>query len=457
MAGKTLKVNIECKPSPKQAIFMKAKTRYVAYGGARNGGKSWVIRKMAILLACCYKGMNILLIRRTYAELNENHTLPLINELKNIAKYKSDDKAFTFPNGSRLKLGYCDNEGDVLQYQGQKYDTIFVDEATQLTEYMFDCLRACNIGTSNNFPHRFYLTCNPGGVGHAWVKRLFIDRDYQGEEREEDYTFIQALPTDNSYTSEEDLKMLDSLPFELREAWRYGKWDSFAGQYFNEWNEDIHTCNALHIQPYWRKYMAVDYGFDRFIALWIAVDEYSNAFIYREIAESGLIVSDAAKRIITAEENDQIGQKITRYAPPDLWNRQKDTGKSMISIFAESKIYFSKSDSDRENGWIAIKEWLNIQDKKSKLKIVRSACPELVKCLPLMQFDKTKTNDCSTNPHNITHAPDALRYFCIMRTCPAKKPQDKIFHNDFFKQDKQEAFIGGSFGSDVLGGNVDLS
>lgn len=80
---------------------------------------------------------------------------------------------------------------DVAQYQGQEYDVIFMDEATHFTEYQFNAIKSCLRGV-NDFPKRFYLTCNPGGVGHGWVKRLFIDRDYRQGEQAEDYTFIPA-------------------------------------------------------------------------------------------------------------------------------------------------------------------------------------------------------------------------------------------------------------------------
>ena len=164
--------------NPKQIQFFKSRKRFVGYGGARGGGKSWALQKKAILLSVNYPGIKILLLRRTYPELQENHINTLIVQLKNFAIYKSSDKCFTFPNGSRIKLGYCKSESDVLQYQGQEYDVIFLDEATQFTEYQFETLTATLRG-ANDFPKRMYLTCNPGGVGHEWVKRLFVNKNIQ--------------------------------------------------------------------------------------------------------------------------------------------------------------------------------------------------------------------------------------------------------------------------------------
>ena len=146
------------KPTPKQLIFMKAKQRYVSYGGARGGGKSHVLRAKAVLLAYAYAGIRILIVRKSLQQLRKNHT----NVLKKIFSrfpdsikpiYNSDEKSFTFPNGSVIELGYCDSESDVDQYQGIEYDVAFVDEGTHLTEDQFIAIDATIRGV-NNFPKR---------------------------------------------------------------------------------------------------------------------------------------------------------------------------------------------------------------------------------------------------------------------------------------------------------------
>lgn len=147
--------------NPKQLLFFKSEKKYTMFGGARAGGKSYAVRYKAALMALKYSGIKILIIRRTFAELRKNHTLPLMEILNGIAKYKDSEKAFIFPNGSRIELGYCDTESDVLQYQGVEYDVVFLDEATQMTEYQFHWLAETIRGT-NGFPKRMYLTCNPG-------------------------------------------------------------------------------------------------------------------------------------------------------------------------------------------------------------------------------------------------------------------------------------------------------
>jgi phage terminase large subunit len=132
----------------------------------RGGGKSWAARRKAVLLALNYSGIQILILRRTLKELRENHVLNLQTELKDIAKYDAQNKEFKFPNRSRILLGYCQAESDVLQYQGQAYDVIFLEEATQFTEFQKDTLTESNRSSGimmEKFTPRMYFTCNPGG------------------------------------------------------------------------------------------------------------------------------------------------------------------------------------------------------------------------------------------------------------------------------------------------------
>ena len=147
-------------PSPKQREFLTAKARYVAYGGARGGGKSWAVRTKATLLAIKNAGIKILIIRRTYDELRTNHITPLRQLTNGIAEYNDQTKTMRFPTGSTIQFGYLANDSDLLRYQGQEYDVIFIDEATQIPFDYFDALKACVRG-ANQHPKRIYLTMNP--------------------------------------------------------------------------------------------------------------------------------------------------------------------------------------------------------------------------------------------------------------------------------------------------------
>ena len=417
------------KPNARQKEFMRAIARYIAYGGARGGGKSWAVRVKATLLALNYAGIKMLILRRTFPELYENHIRQMRVMIGDAAVWRSQDKTFLFPNGSIIKFGYCKAESDVLQYQGQEYDVIFMDEATQFTEYQYATLTATVRG-ANNFPKRMYLTCNPGGVGHSWVKRLFIDRDFTPSERPEDYVVIKATVYDNHVLMDSDpdyVHMLENLPDGLREAWLLGSWDVFAGQYFTEWEPDVHVVQPFPVPQSWRRYFAMDYGLDMLAAYVVAVDPQNRAYVIREHYESGLIISEAAQAV-----NDLcVGEEIFQYfAPPDLWNRNRDTGRSVAEIFLEHGIPLTQTNNERINGWMDMHEYLKVtvdeMGQRSAGLRVFSDCKNLIRSIPLLQFDEKKPNDVAGEPHELTHAPDAIRYFCAGRPYAAppepKKP-----------------------------------
>lgn len=432
--------------NPKQDEFMRCRARYVGYGGTRGGGKSWAVRAKAVVMATSLPGIRQLIVRRTFDELKENHILPMLEQLGNSVKYRDKDHEIIFPNGSRIVFGYCDAENDVRRYQGREYDLVFLDEATHLTERQFQAFKAINRGT-NSFPKRMYITCNPGGVGHAWVKRLFIDRDFRENENPDDYVFIQASVYDNEVLREKNpqyVSDLESLPYELREAWLHGKWDVMAGQYFSEWDRNIHVCAPLEIPPLWRWYVTMDYGLDMLAAYMIAVAPDGTAYVTDEVYEGrdkidaygapgkGLIVSEAAERVLEMVD----GRSIEAYlAPPDLWNARQETGRSVADIFDEHGIYLTKASNDRVDGWMAMHERLKVIEdidgkETARLKIFPK-CVNLIRCLPLLQYDDRRPTDVAQTPHEITHGPDAIRYFCVYWVSngslpPAQPPREKL-------------------------------
>lgn len=387
----------------KQALFYASRARYTAYGGARGGGKSHAVRVLALVGALRYPGARILIVRRTYPELENSLIAPFLRMAPpELGRYNATQHHMDFINGSRLKFGHFGPEGE-REYQGQEYDWIFIDEATQFTEREFRVLGACLRGV-NDIPKRMYLTCNPGGVGHVWVKRLFVDGGGGP-----DYLFIPATVDDNSAlmrASPDYVKLLDSLPPDLMRAHRYGDWDAMSGQYFSEFDRAKHVCEPFAIPEAWPKYRAIDYGLDAFACVWAAVAPDGRRYIYREAQRSGLIASEAAEYML-----ELTPEEVTAtLAPPDLWSRQKDTGRSIADIFAACGAPLIEASSARRTGWLMIKELL-----RDGLRIF-SDCTLLTANLPQLQRSEKDPTDCATEPHEITHICDALRYFAVSRT-----------------------------------------
>lgn len=406
-------------PNARQREFFASHARFTAYGGARGGGKSWALRRKLILMCLRYPSLRCLLVRRSLAELKSNHLRQILSELDGAVAWSEGDKCVSFPNGSRIYLGYCSSERDTLRYQGQEYDVIAIDEATQLTEYQFSIFKACLRGTSD-LPRRMYLTCNPGGIGHAWVKRLFIDREFRRGESPDDFSFIPATVFDNGVLSQSDpdyVRRLESLPPRLRDAWLYGRWDVFEGQFFPEFDPERHVCEPSAIPDLYTYAVAFDYGFDMLAAYVVGVDRDGGLWVLREHCEPDLTLSDAARQVALLCEGLPVSFAV---ASPDLWNRRQDSGKSGFEIMqaVPGMPPMKSADDRRVPGWRVLREFLSRRDDGSvKLHICRN-CQELLRCLPALLHSRNDPEDAAGEPHSITHSPEALRYAVMSRLAP---------------------------------------
>ncbi len=451
-AGGTVQVDLGTL-NPKQKQFCQSRSRYTAYGGARGGGKTHVLLRKAAGGALTYPGIKILIVRREYPELEQNIILPMQKLIPpEVGSYNGSMRMMFFCNGSIIKFGHY-GAGDDQEYQGLEFDWIFMEEATQFSESQFRTLGACLRGATK-FPRRMYLTCNPGGIGHLWVKRLFVDREYREGEKAKDYTFIPATVDDNPQlleASPEYKQMLDLLPEDVRRAWRYGDWNAMAGTFFPEFRKETHVIAPfVRVPREWKKYRAFDYGLDMFACLWVAVDFEGRAYVYREVQQSGLIVSEAAKlanALTPPEEHIEF-----TIAPPDMWNRQKDSGRSMAEIFAQNGLGLLKASNNRVQGWMAVKELLKPMksDTDRPGLLVTENCVGLIRNLPSIQHDEKNPSDCATEPHEITHICDAARYFCVTRVLGAQKIEEKIVDDFDEGEDYDEAMTGGEMTADYL-------
>ena len=196
-----------------------------------------------------------------------------------------------------------------------------------------------------------------------------------------------------------------------------------GGAFFSEFRRNIHVTEPFDIPDHWRRYHAIDYGLDMLASLWAAVDSEGNVYVYREVYESGLIVPEACRKMREAEKDDEIH---ARYAPPDLFGRSSETGRTRAEAFAEGGFSFAKASADRKAGWSNLKDWLRVytdaEGKETARLRIFSCCENLIRTLSAIPRDKRISDDCATEPHELTHAPDALRYLMIQRPIPGAAP-----------------------------------
>lgn len=404
----------------KQKAFIDATESEVLFGGAAGGGKSYGQTVDALLFALKYPGSKQLILRRTFSELDKSLIrLALAIYPKDIFTLNSSSHTGRFKNGSILDFGYCAGENDVYQYQSAEYDVIRFDELTHFTESQYVYLIS-RVRGANAFPKQIKSSTNPGGVGHSWVKARFVDpapknSSFTGADGMR-RIFIPSLLDDNRFLTERDPSYkarLAALPEREKKALLYGDWDIFEGQYFTEFDRARHVCDAFEIPREWRKYRTLDYGLDRLACLWIAISPDSKAYVYREYCESDLPISAAARAIVDRTPPSEA--IYATLAPPDLWSRSQETGKSKASLFSEFGVNLTRTSNDRECGWLAVKELL----RGGGMQLCFfEGCREIISCLPALTVDKTRPTDCATEPHAITHAPDALRGFAIYHARP---------------------------------------
>lgn len=456
-----MKLYLGC-PSEKQKAALRMRAKHCGYGGARGGGKSWMVRTKAKLLCAAYPGIKCLIVRRTYPELIANHISVLREELRGVSTYHDRDKIIRLTNGSTVSFRYCASDSDLDSFQGQEYDVIFLDEATQLTEHRMKVISACCRGV-NSFPKRIYYTCNPGGVGHAYIKRIFIDRRYNSGEDPSDYEFVQALVRDNEALMKHDpdyVRTLEALPPKLREAWLNGRWDIFEGMYFEEFRsepdperarlEGVSTEELLlqrrwtHvIKPFapplgWKYYRSYDWGYGKpFSCNWWAVDYEGTAYMIAELYGCTGNPNEGVKwtnerqfsEIARLEREHPYlrGRDFYGVADPSIWDGSK--GVSAADVAEKYGVFFDKGINDRIPGWMQLRHRLRFDENGYPMIYFFDTCRDSIRTLPLLSYDERIPEDLDSSGED--HAADSIRYFCMSRPLtPVKDAPKKAVYFD---------------------------
>ena len=437
------------KPNAKQDLFLRDTHRHVGFGGARGGGKSWAVRTKAVLLASKYKGISQMIVRKSFPELEANHIAPF-RKLLGIGrpgcpfKFNESKKIIRFPNGSTIRFAYCDRDSDTDRYQGTEVDVLYLDEATQLSEQQIHDLNACVRGTNPEFPLRTYYTCNPGGKGHAYIKRLFVDRQYVGKEKPEQYSFIQSLVYDNKVLLEahpEYVDELENLPEARRKAWLYGDWNSFVGQVFVEWRDDphhyqdrrwTHVIDDFPVDSSWKIYRSFDFGYAKpFSVGWYAVDHVGKIYRIREYygctgePNVGLMLTpqEIAKTIREIESTDPNlkGKQISGIADPAIWD--KSHGESIAEMMEQERIYFSPGDHARLAGKMQFHYRLAFDSMGIPMFYCFKSCRHFIRTIPILIYDEKKVEDIDTTLED--HIYDEARYLFMEHPLNPRKAEEK--------------------------------
>ena len=426
-----------------QTEFLAAGEREVLYGGAAGGGKSYamLVDPLRYMTHSQFSG---LLLRKTTEELRELiwKSQELYPKVYPGIKWSERKMQWTAPSGARLWLSYLDRDEDVLRYQGLSFSWIGMDELTQWhTPFAWNYLRSRLRSTAPDLPIYMRATTNPGGAGHNWVKKMFIDpaifgdafdatdidtgevlRYPTGHSKEGQALFkrrfIPARLADNPYLSDAgdyEANLL-SLPEHQRRQLLEGSWDIAEGAAFTEWDRNVHVVEPYEIPKTWVKFRACDYGYGSYSAvLWFAVTPDEQLVVYRELYVSKVLAADLAEMVIELEEDDGN----IRYGVLDssCWHRRGDTGPSLAEQMISRGCRWRPSDrsaGSRVAGKNELHRRLKVDDETFEPQIVFfNSCRNLISQLPILPLDKRNPEDIDTKAED--HLYDALRYGIMTR------------------------------------------
>jgi hypothetical protein len=427
-------------PGP-QEVLVNCPITLIGYGGARGGGKTdGALGKIAVAQEQLGKDFNAIFFRKELPQADD-----LIERAKQIylplkAHWQEQKKQFTFENGARLRFRPLADDSDAEKYQGQNLTMACVEEAGNYADpspiwKLFGALRGKGGG-------QVILTFNPGGVGHSWLKELFVKPAPRGMRVLEkklpngasfDYIYIPSRIQDNQILLAQDPQYINRLHMvgspELVRAWLEGDFEIHEGSYFPEFSSR-HIVAPFNVPVHWHRYLGYDWGYrSPFAAIWGAVSSgkddkgqevpypKGSIVIYRELWGKGVDNVEQANRIASLS----VGENVIAVADPSIFNTQggPSINDQFNNVFLKYKHpSFRAADNDRISGWSQIRQRLTA---KPALLYIFATCPYLLETLPALAIDKRHPEDSDSTGDD--HACDALRYLCKARLIDAKWEQ----------------------------------
>lgn len=473
---------------PKQFEVLDSPATEILYGGAAYGGKSYLLRALAIALCYDVPGLQVYLFRRTYPDLMSNHmngsgSFPeLLSAFVEKKQVKIREDSIEWVNGSKIHLCHCQHEKDVTKYQGAEIHVLLVDELTSFTEYIYRFLRNRVRLGGRTIPPKWknklpLIVCgsNPGGIGHAWVKRSFIDMAKESEVRKMPDSeggmmrqFIRSKSSDNVIGMKNDpgyVARLTGLGSDaLVRAMRDGDWDIVAGAAFESLNRDVHCIRPFEIPDWWTKFTSLDWGSSKpYANLWMAVADNTTTLkgrngepdkligkgsiiIYRELygwngkPDEGCREEswEVARKIHNLEKGERIDYRIADNAMwaehdgPSIAERMMDA----LQREGNKCPNMEQSRKDRRANYLEIRARIGNSDGENPGLYVFDTCFHFWRTMPDLQLDQ-RDPEKGWDSSQEDHIADALAYGVVSRPILMDK---KMFMNKEYDEARTKAF-----------------
>lgn len=331
------------------------------------------------------------------------------------------------------------NLDDPAKYKSAEFIIIAIDELTMVADRQtFDLLRGSN--RAPGLDGVFFAATNPDGPGHTWVKKLWITRDFSGEDQrlpKDQFHFVRSLPTDNPHLAASYLEELSSLPEWLRKPWFEGDWDILAGQRFSRFRNHVHVVEPFNVATLgpvaWAA--SIDYGMhDPYACGLYAIvnslrDNRTRVFKVAEDVHRGLNAREQARRVhaLIAREREKWGYFDVShfYLDTQCW-AEEDEGLSIAHRFQQEGLPVQQVLKSREAGWEALDDlmfWEMGVDETGRpdpMTVAQpptmqffSCCPVTIGQITSAMWDPKKGTDILHPPEFKDDALDETRYFSL--------------------------------------------
>lgn len=380
--------------------------RFLLSGGSMGPGKTLSMLAQALADdAIRQPGLMILFIQKEQIALRETFHQKLMEAAppERVGyEFVESKSEIRFNNGSWAKILHFRSEGDIARHIGQQWDLICVENSMDLSEakLKFIPLRLRTI--KENWRPRMYMTTNPGGVAHAYLKRLFVDKIYRGNERPSDYAFFHATIDDNPHLSEQDpdyVRFLNGLEGWQRKAYRDGQWDILAGTFFTNWVREkiVIPPPYKQVPPGWRVFAGMDYGWTHPTCWGIhAIDEQGNGHTIRTHSRNKWSPAEHLDLLCQYPEFHRLRYVV---AGLDAFNREQGKPSVVEEYVDEARkrnvtLSFTEANTDRIQGAaLMVRRFGN--DKNSPTWFIwdNGYNEPLIECIPLMVHDPHRPED----------------------------------------------------------------
>ena len=422
--------------TPKQAECdeLLQRVENVFYGGAKGGGKSVGMRYIFLKAALATPNLEAVIFRKTYPELYGNHISKIHKEFPELKSFfNATHKEYNFPNGSKLMFRFNQYTRDLENHQGVEYHWLGIEEAGEWPEDWFWTLKGSNRSSNPKIKPRCLLTGNPGGVGHKWLKRLFIDRNFRSVEEPFKFGFIPAKVQDNPALMDADPEYVSRLKMNknqmLVHAYLEGSWDLQAGQFFDMVSRETHVVEPFEIPDYWEWWSGYDHGYNHPAAFVLGTtDTDGNSYVVWEYAASRKRVEEVVFELM---QNDLTNKVVSVPAGWDCWAKH-GTGPSVEEKFIEASngaLVLEKANIDRVLGAQQLRDYLAVRETGPRLRWF-SHCQMSFDGVCRMEHDPKRPEDVlkvdavDGDPWTGDDLYDAIRHGLMSRPKIGIKPPD---------------------------------